>query len=248
MSPYPIALSVICGVQPTQAALIFALQAWTPTRTSSPTSSSLLRPIEPAIPSTQATLHANLPPRPPPHLGLARLINYILRLGRQILEDNAYSSDGRPDLSWLPRSPSAMSPSLLSLGPTRSANRSANVTTRARPTPPSQPTFRPDPDGITAPIFFAMGGPIRAGDVSSLTSGDFHPIQGGSPRRDYILTHPSSLSSTGLPFGGASVMSSIAGSLAPTAPASSSDTPSPDLAAPQPLVPHLSIQLMWLSG
>ncbi len=60
---------------------------------------------------------------------LTDLPDYILCLGRQILEDNSYSSDGRPDLSWLPRLPSATSPFLLSLGSTRSANRSANVTT-----------------------------------------------------------------------------------------------------------------------
>ena len=34
---------------------------------------------------------------------------YILRMGRQILADNAYSDDARPDLSWLPRAPSSAS-------------------------------------------------------------------------------------------------------------------------------------------
>ena len=42
------------------------------------------------------------------------LPDYILCMGRWILGDNASSSDGVPDLSWLPRSPSETSPSLLS--------------------------------------------------------------------------------------------------------------------------------------
>ena len=42
------------------------------------------------------------------------LQDYILHIGRRILEDDAYSSDGVPDLSWLPRSPSETLRSLLS--------------------------------------------------------------------------------------------------------------------------------------
>jgi hypothetical protein len=68
---------------------------------------------------------------------LCNLPEYILRLGRRILEDTAYSSDGRPDLSWLPHTPSVTSPSLLSTGHTCSASRPANVTARARPPQPS---------------------------------------------------------------------------------------------------------------
>jgi hypothetical protein len=60
---------------------------------------------------------------------LCVLPEYILRLGCRILKDTAYSSDGRPDLSWLPRSPSVTSPSLLSRGHTRSASCPANVMT-----------------------------------------------------------------------------------------------------------------------
>ena len=57
---------------------------------------------------------------------LCDLPDYILKLGRQILKDNTYSSsNGCPDLSWLPKSPLVTSPSLLSLGPTY-----ANVTTQ----------------------------------------------------------------------------------------------------------------------
>ena len=89
---------------------------------------------------------------------LCDLPEYILRLGHQILEDTAYSSDGRPDLSWLPRTPSVTSPSLLSTGHTRSASCPANVMTRACPPQPSRAPVRPDPDGITPPTFFSMGG------------------------------------------------------------------------------------------
>jgi hypothetical protein len=49
---------------------------------------------------------------------LCNLPEYILCLGRRILKDTAYSSDGRPDLSWLPRTPSVTLPSLLSTGHT----------------------------------------------------------------------------------------------------------------------------------
>ena len=69
-----------------------------------------------------------------------------------------YSNDGRPDLSWLPRSPSATSPSLLSEAHTRSASRQANVTMRACPPQPSRMPFRPDPNGITPPpLLFPWG-------------------------------------------------------------------------------------------
>jgi hypothetical protein len=64
--------------------------------------------------------------------------DYILTLGRQILEDNAFSnSNGCPDLSWQPQSPSVTSPSLSSKGPTPSVSRRNNVTIRAQhpPTP-----------------------------------------------------------------------------------------------------------------
>ena len=158
---------------------------------------------------------------------LMDLPEYILRLGRRILEDNAYSSDGYPTLSWLPPSPSVTLPSLLSGGPTRSASRPANVMTRARP-----PPLRPDPDGVTAPIFFSMGGLDKSGVFSPLTSSDFCPSRGGSPHRGYILTPRSSSSSTQLTSGGVSTMSSIAGSMIPTSSDSSESAPSLDLAPP----------------
>ena len=60
---------------------------------------------------------------------LCNLPGYILRLGCWILEDTTYSSDGRPDLLWLPCSPSTTLPSLLSRGHTCSASCPANVTT-----------------------------------------------------------------------------------------------------------------------
>ena len=72
---------------------------------------------------------------------LCNLPEYILRLGHRILEDTAYSSDGRPDLSWLPCSPSVTLPSLLSRGHTCSASCPANVTTRACPPQPSRMPF-----------------------------------------------------------------------------------------------------------
>ena len=72
---------------------------------------------------------------------LCDLPEYILLLGHRILKDTAYTSDGRPDLSWLPHSPSATSPSLLSRGHTCSASCPANVTTRACPPQPSRMPF-----------------------------------------------------------------------------------------------------------
>ena len=115
---------------------------------------------------------------------LMDLPKYILRLGRRILEDNAYSSYGHPTLSWLPPSPSVMLPSLLSGGPTLSASHPAKVMTRARP-----PPLRPDPDGITVPIFFSMGGSDKYGVFSPLTSSDFRPARGGSPPGATSLPH-----------------------------------------------------------
>jgi hypothetical protein len=102
---------------------------------------------------------------------LGDLPEYILRLGNKILEDNAYSSDGPPDLSWLPNSPSVTSPSLLTRGPTRPVPRPAHVTNRNRLPSSSPMSFRPNPDGIdgpTAPIFFSMGGSVSAGNFSPL--------------------------------------------------------------------------------
>ena len=105
---------------------------------------------------------------------LCNLPEYILHLGPRTLKDTTYSSDGRPDLLWLPRSPSATLPSLLSRGHTRSASRPANVMTRAHPPPPSRTPFRPNPDGIPPPPSFSMGG--LAGQFSTLTSSDFCPV------------------------------------------------------------------------
>jgi hypothetical protein len=92
---------------------------------------------------------------------ITNLLDYILCMGRRILEDNAYSSDGIPDLSWLPHSPSETSPSLLSRGPKRSASCPPNVTMRAHNT--SRPPSRPNPDGLNAPLFFSMGGSDKSG-------------------------------------------------------------------------------------
>ena len=72
---------------------------------------------------------------------LVDLPAYILRMGRQILANNAYSNDARPDLSWLPRAPSLASPlseTLVSGEPRRSASRPPQVT----PSRPSNVTMR----------------------------------------------------------------------------------------------------------
>jgi hypothetical protein len=170
------------------------------------------------------------------------LLDYILESGRRILVDNDHSSGNvRPDLSWLPTSPSPPSApstsswSLLSLRPTNLPSH-ANVTTRAR--------FRPDPDGIealNAPLSFAMEGHGSVGNFSPLTTSDvlsFRSIQGSSTPRGYILTQRGSSltaqrgSSTSVhPSSGASVMSSIAGSMIP---ASSASSDSATTVAPSP--------------
>jgi hypothetical protein len=133
------------------------------------------------------------------------LPDYILRMGRRILGNNASSSDGVPDLSWLPQSPSKTSPSLLSRGPNRSASCPPNVTMQAHNT--SRPPSCPNPDGLNVPLFFSMGGSDKSGVFFPLTSSDFRPIRGGSPPRDYILTQRSSSETTCLPSSGASICS-----------------------------------------
>ena len=131
---------------------------------------------------------------------------YILRMGRQILADNAYSDDARPDLSWLPRAPSVASPlseTLVSGEPRRSASRPPQVTPSRPPNVTMRARFpsssRPDPEGIDPPLFFTMGGPNRSSVLSPLSSSDFHPVRGAPPHRGYILTQRSSSSSTRLP-------------------------------------------------
>jgi hypothetical protein len=175
---------------------------------------------------------------------LMDLPDYILKSGRRILADNDHSSGNvRPDLSWLPTSPSppsapsTSSRSLLSPRPTNSPSSHANVTARAR--------FRPDPDGIeapNAPLSFAIGGRGSVGNFSPLTTSDvlsFRSIQGSSTPRGYIFTQRGSSltaqrgSSTSFyPSSGASVMSSIAGSMIP---ASSASSASATTVAPSPL-------------
>ena len=119
---------------------------------------------------------------------LSNLPDYILESGRRILEKNEHSSsDVRPDLSWLPKSPSssATSPSsqsLLSQRPTNLPSSQANVTMR----PPRAQFCPPNPDGIetpAAPLSFAMGGNSTVGNFSPLTMSDMllvRSIQGGS--------------------------------------------------------------------
>ena len=95
-------------------------------------------------------------------------------------------------------------------------------------------------------------GLLLARQFSTLTSSDFHPVQGGSPLfcpipggsppRSYILTQCLSLSSTWLPSGTASIISSIAGSTVPTSLDSSKSAPPPDLAQLQTTAPHITIK------
>jgi len=118
---------------------------------------------------------------------------YILESGRRILADNDYSSSNvPPDLSW-----------------------------------------GPDPDGIKAPnaplSSFAMGGSGSVGNFSPLTTSDmlsFRSIQGSSTPRGCIYTQRGSSLTPPLmahhgsstlvhPSSGASVMSSIVGSMVP---------------------------------
>jgi len=113
--------------------------------------------------------------------------------------------------------------------------------------------YRPDPNGIeapNAPLSFAMGGRGSVGNFSPLTTSDvlsFRSIQGSSTPQSYIFTQRgSSLTaqrgSSPLfhPSSGASVMSSIAGSMIPASSASSDSAmtvaPSPPPAPPQSLV------------
>jgi hypothetical protein len=95
-----------------------------------------------------------------------------------------------------------------------------------------------------------MGG--LAGQFSTLTSSDFcpvlgrsplfRPIPGGSSPRSYIFTQRSSSSSTRLPSGTASIISSIAGSTVPTSLDSSKSAPPPDLVQLQTPAPLLTIK------
>ena len=143
---------------------------------------------------------------------LSDLPDYILRLGRQFLAANTSSAhessdDGRPDLSWLPRAPSpppsGSSSTPASSGAPGSAplpqrvtpSRPPNVTTRAR----FQSSVRPDPDGVDPPLFFSMGGTNRSSVLSPLSSSSvFQSIRGAPKHRGYVLTQPSSSSSTRL--------------------------------------------------
>ena len=70
----------------------------------------------------------------------------IVAMGRHILAENAASEEAGPDLSWLPRSPSMSSATLLS-HPARSVPRYANITTRVG-TGRAPRSSRPDPDGF----------------------------------------------------------------------------------------------------
>jgi hypothetical protein len=170
---------------------------------------------------------------------------YILTLGRQIIEESAFSEEADPDLSWLPHSPLVTSASLLSREPTRPAFRLPYVMTQVQH--PAQSTHLsscPDPDGIdapTVPVFFSMGGSSASvGNFSPLTTSDIYSLRGGSPQWGYILTQHS-LATPQLPSSGASVLSSIAGFRVPAlSDSSDSATEAPAIqppVAPPPVIP-----------
>ena len=171
------------------------------------------------------------------------LPDYIVTMGRRILEEGAHSDEEvGPDLSWLPRSPSISSPSLLSRGPARPASRPNYVTARAANIRAhSNMSSHPDPDGFhapNAPILFSMGGSTSVGNFSPLTTSETYSLQGGSTQRSYILTQRSSKTSQH-PSSGASLLSSIAGS---TLPPSSDLSDSANQAPPTPpVVPAIPI-------
>jgi hypothetical protein len=174
---------------------------------------------------------------------ICNLPDYVLMLGHQILEDNAFSnSNGCPCLSWLPQSPLVTSPSLSSKGPTPSVSRRTNVTIQAQhPPTPYQVSSCPDPDGIeapTPPIFFAMGGHGSVGNFTPLTTSDIYSIRGGPPQRGYILTQWGLLASI-LPSSRTSILSSIAGSMVPTSSVSSESVVAVTV-APAPVISSLS--------
>ena len=182
---------------------------------------------------------------------LMDLPEYILESGRRLLANKADSSSGdRPDLSWLPKSLSSVAPppSSRTLLPQRSTNLPSSqgfVTSR-----------RPDPVGIEAPIApssIAMGGSSSIGHFSPLTTSEvlpFRSFQGSSTPRGYIFTQRGSSvtaahgsSPSFHPTSGASVMSSLAGSMIPT---SSESSDSATLVAytppPAPLHPLVLIK------
>ena len=176
---------------------------------------------------------------------LVDLPAYILRMGRQILANNAYSDDARPDLSWLPRAPSLASPlseTLVSGEPRRSASRPPQVTPSRPPNVTMRARFllssRPDPEGIDPPLFFTMGGPTRSSVLSPLSSSDFHPVRGAPPHRGYILTQRSSSSSTRLP---SAADSTWAGSSVAPSSSSSSKSPPSHAVKPPTTTPALAV-------
>jgi hypothetical protein len=170
------------------------------------------------------------------------LPDYIVTMGQRILEEVAHSDEEvGPDLSWLPRSPSISSLSLLSRGPARPASRPNYVTSRAANIRAHRNTSsRPDPDGFhapNAPILFSMGGTTSVGNFSPLTTSDTYSLRGGSTQRSYILTQRS-LETSQHPSSGASVLSSIAGStLPPSLDSSDSATQAPPTPPAVPAIP-----------
>ena len=93
----------------------------------------------------------------------------IVAMGRHILAENAASEEAGPDLSWLPRSPSMSSATLLS-HPARSVPRSANITTRVG-TGRSSRSSRPDPDGTKATtVSFATTPTVRVFHANNIAA------------------------------------------------------------------------------
>jgi hypothetical protein len=165
-------------------------------------------------------------------------------MGQCIIEENAYSEEAGPDLSWLRRSPSISSQLLLSR-PSCPASRINNVTAQAATihaphTSLTNMSFRPDPEGIeppNTPIFFSMGGPASVGHFSPLTTSDIHSLQGGSSPQSY----KQSLATHQHPSSGASVVSSIVGFTLPTF--TDSSAPTPQAPPMPPVVPSPAIPI-----
>jgi hypothetical protein len=104
------------------------------------------------------------------------LPGYIIPMGCQTLEENTYSNEAGPNLSWLPHSPLVSSRSLLSRNGTPNVC-PTNVASRAVGTQAPCPYLAdmsncPDPDKIVipnAPFFFSMGGSASVGNYSPFT-------------------------------------------------------------------------------
>jgi hypothetical protein len=144
---------------------------------------------------------------------------YILCSGHCILQQHDYLADIAPCLSWLPAAPASSSPTRVSTH--------SHATRVVRPMQPHTHYHRPDPDGFDSrsvstrlpPLRYAHGGPTSFVNFSPLMTSFNASIYGGS--RDlstYGGPRPHTRPTMGgtSTYGGALVMSSVAGSLLST--------------------------------